>query len=786
MVRLRQAFTFLVIGLSAAMLALPDCARTEAAPRNARSRVGFCADSTGYGNTNNRFVNLMYTRQTGGIAGPEGQCPDGWPLGEIPEGSEDHRRSFMFHAEESVLVPSEYHEADRQRRQFMWRSLLQEDVPLDATGEQDFTFHIYWEGEGEVRIHDQEGPYEHGAVRTVRFGGPDGDGPFGDGPRTMSTRTWSVTRCVNDTAWLHVLVSRSSAAEPVRNIMVLMPGFDETNYEPMMVNPKWIEKSAIYRVQRFFGHSFGRTARERAYDTGRPFEQRFSGGWVQEAHETIREPRWEQPVVEGQMQGGYGAWSRPTHAAFGNSPRAAIELCNAISADLWWSHPYQAVRDDESQPEFDDDGNRVRGLWYDREYVDGYAALINEHLEPGLKVYSEWTNESWGGWNINSYGAGRIWGGQCFFRTKYNPPGYGDGPGDGRVSSVFDVLASAKLARAIRARLEDGRQLRATCNFQDANARPGNEALAVVYATEPGRELLQELDAIGTAPYRSWPGSWPEITGLTREEMEEGPRARSAQWPDDEDRWARILPWPLEDFPRWQPGTEPGPGQGYMTTQDMADYWNSLGADLHWNHTESWWNDQEQEPPEGVSRTQNTTRWRATQWKLLAIDALPARHERDDWSFSRRGFVDGEWTRLDEDHPPRWNLRLVTYESGQHNTLTGDAALYQYPLRRFRDLQYHPDYKTWHLGYYEALFSPGPRRNEDGTISEDAEPLYDLVVNLSNVRRHTAGMWWGPGMWWGVLEYVTQPAEEKPRYQALVDLAERGVGEPDWWLEDEE
>ncbi len=776
-------FLALVTGLFSGILALGVMADEQPEPRNASSRMGFCAPGAGYGSTSNQFVNLMYSRQTGGISGPDGQCPDGWPLGEIPEGSMDHRRLIMLHGEESVAAPGEYHEADRQRRQFMWRSLVQEDVPLDATGVREFTFHVYWEGDGDVELHDRDGAGEHGPIGDVLFEGPnmgtedepDHRGPFSDGPRDMKSRTWTAQRCVNDSASLSVHVTRSNPEDPVKNIMILMPGFDESNYEPIMANPAWVEKSSVYSVQRFFSGSFGRTARSRAYDTGEPFEQRYEER-THEEHATIREPRWEHPVEEGRMQGGYGAWSRPTHASFALSPRAAIELCNALSADIWWSHPYLAVRDDESQPEFDADGNRTRGFWVDREYIEGYTALINDYLAPGLRVFSEWTNESWGGWSINSYGAGRLWGIHCFYRTKYNPPGYGDGPGDGRAASAFDMLASAKLARNIRAGLDDGRELIATCNMQEAVGRTANVALALIHATEHGRELLEELDAIGLAPYRSWPGGWQEITGLTRQQMEEGPRPPHARFPDDESQWIRIAPWPLEDHPRWQPGTTPGPGKGYMTTQDMADYWNSLGADRPWDDPQSWWNDLGEE-------RQRNTRWRSTQWKLLAIDALPERHDRDEFNFSRLVFEGGRFRRLADDAPPRWDLKLVAYESGQHNTL---RDFYQYPLRRFRDLQYHPDYRIWHESYYGAMFSPGPRRNEDGTISKDAEPLYYVVNNLSNIRRHSAASWWGSGMWWGVLEYVTQPTEEQPRYQAMVNLAEQGVGMPEWWLEDED
>jgi hypothetical protein len=325
------------------------------------------------------------------------------------------------------------------------------------------------------------------------------------------------------------------------------------------------------------------------------------------------------------------------------------------------------------------------------------------------------------------------------------------------------------------------------------HANPHARALLFGEGSTPGH-----LDAIGVAPYRDWPGFPEQITGLTQAQIQSsdfGTVLNPGQW-----NRAYTAPWPLGNFSRWQSGTRPGVGAGYMTVDDMSAWWNSLGAKLPWSHPDSWWNDRRGHPQiegagwtdqnrvpgtlvGGVSRTQYTTRYNSLQWKRLCLDALPALPGEDAfWSpWNRKQWVNGGIQRLagsEQGGPaPRWNLRLVAYEMGQHNVLYNEMRFAQYPLRRMRDLQYHPDYFEWYSRYVETLFSPGPARTSSGTLVENAEPIFDVICHLNNVRTEA-----NFGMFWGVLEYINQPIEERPRYRALVDLVQRGVGVGKWWL----
>jgi hypothetical protein len=73
------------------------------------------------------------------------------------------------------------------------------------------------------------------------------------------------------------------------------------------------------------------------------------------------------------------AWSDRTAPATPGQEKLAyewmIDLCNRVGADLWVTVPHQANQD----------------------YSFQLATLINANLKPGLKVYVEWSNETWNG-----------------------------------------------------------------------------------------------------------------------------------------------------------------------------------------------------------------------------------------------------------------------------------------------------------------------------------------------------------------------------------------------------
>lgn len=59
----------------------------------------------------------------------------------------------------------------------------------------------------------------------------------------------------------------------------------------------------------------------------------------------------------------------------GVAPEYLVELCNELDADAWVNMPHGA----------------------DDNYVRNFATLVRDTLEPGRKVYVEWSNEAWNG-----------------------------------------------------------------------------------------------------------------------------------------------------------------------------------------------------------------------------------------------------------------------------------------------------------------------------------------------------------------------------------------------------
>ncbi|NOY69179.1 MAG: hypothetical protein GXP53_06755 [Deltaproteobacteria bacterium] len=139
----------------------------------------------------------------------------------------------------------------------------------------------------------------------------------------------------SDKGGFSLLIDETDPQNYIRNIRVIMPGFEDK-----------------YREN--------------------PFHPDFLTRWHGIA--CIRFMNWMK--TNGSQ---ISKWSdRPTlmDATFSNKGVALewmIDLCNRLGADPWFCIPHQA----------------------DDEYVDRFARLVKETLDPGLKVYIEYSNEVW-------------------------------------------------------------------------------------------------------------------------------------------------------------------------------------------------------------------------------------------------------------------------------------------------------------------------------------------------------------------------------------------------------
>jgi hypothetical protein len=133
--------------------------------------------------------------------------------------------------------------------------------------------------------------------------------------------------------FLKVLETRPE--DPVRNIRVIMPGF-EGSYRENPFHPAFLERWRGVSCLRFMD-------------------------WMETNGSKVR------------------AWSdrpRPDDATFtarGVALEVMVDLCNRLGADPWFCMPHLA----------------------DDDYVRSFAKMVKERLSPGLKVWIEYSNEVW-------------------------------------------------------------------------------------------------------------------------------------------------------------------------------------------------------------------------------------------------------------------------------------------------------------------------------------------------------------------------------------------------------
>ena len=652
-----------------------------------------------------------------------------------------------------------------------WGSIATFPAPPGIAGRTfEFKATCYWEGQGIAVVGGGSVPATP-TVSTVQFTGPDGQGPFGDGPRTMSRSTVTGTAVDSSSRLMaYIIESDPTGANPLRNLIVLISevrdtatgeivyaGFDHTTYRPFQLYPNWVESMRHHSHLRSLHNDYAYgtpTASQLIHeDTGLEYE------WHEPSHGSTHLLRtgWSRPAPTAPgFDKGFAAINRPTHVGFGTSLRAHIELCNQIDADVWWCHPAPTVfvgtRGQGSQVTYArrrgqnaSDPNQVGSILIDEEYVQGFTDEIEQHLKPGLKVYSEWVNEIWNAAAPYVWATRYAWtsamraiapvqyggdDGLWFVRRTLGSPAIYTGasltPDANHSMAAFSAAASAKLAEGIRARLGSGSSREIVCvaagqsKWMDRSA----QGLGQFWAAMP--KLFKQLDAVAHAPYRSW-------------------------WGNSTEQDAQLAELGADGVWRYNEEVK-GTQRSYAEFPSLA-----LRSDSEW-------------------ATSSFNYPLFLSWKGLALDHPQAggyqrRRTPPNWPANQR----------------RWNLELVTYEGGNHH-IPGSAAakLESYPGTM------HPSYETFTLRYMETVFGHGPKgltrdpasAGEDALyrpgmvpmgVVEDAEPLHDrftfLITTAQPSFRH--GMFWGLQWWNG--------HTNAPQARGAKEAVRQGIGTDRWW-----
>ena len=140
---------------------------------------------------------------------------------------------------------------------------------------------------------------------------------------------------VHPTAGISLQLHEIDPADPVRNIRVIMPGFEDT-YLNNPWHPRFLERWQDFAAVRFMD-------------------------FMHTNNSTIT--RWEQRPT-------------PQHQTFsqrGVAVEYLVDFANRADLDPWFCMPHEA----------------------DDEFIRQFARYVKRHLNPDRRVYVEWSNETW-------------------------------------------------------------------------------------------------------------------------------------------------------------------------------------------------------------------------------------------------------------------------------------------------------------------------------------------------------------------------------------------------------
>jgi hypothetical protein len=136
---------------------------------------------------------------------------------------------------------------------------------------------------------------------------------------------------------LYLKIEAINPQNYIRNIRVVMPGYEQTHASTNVFNPEFLNSLESFRILRFM--DWGKTN--------------------------------NSPITtwSTRPRGTYCRYTTP----LGTPIEAMVDLCNKTQKDLWYCIPHQA----------------------DDDYVTRAVELIRDRLDPGLRLHLEYSNEVW-------------------------------------------------------------------------------------------------------------------------------------------------------------------------------------------------------------------------------------------------------------------------------------------------------------------------------------------------------------------------------------------------------
>ncbi|HEX7479662.1 MAG TPA: hypothetical protein VF331_17790 [Polyangiales bacterium] len=294
----------------------------------------------------------------------------------------------------------------------------------------------------------------------------DGDGEFefpGSRTRVVSRRKGRLELDVAQTGGaLFVAITRSDKADHVRNVRVVLPGF-EASYATEPFHPRFLERLRGVSVLRFM-------------DWGRTNENPLQ--------------HWEE---------------RPTPSSVQGTPRGValeymIDLANRLDADAWLCVPHEV----------------------DDHYIEQMAQLVRLRLDPRHKLYLEHSNEVWNGqFPQHEYAAKH----GCAAGYGEQEPNAGSCDGEGRqwAAVKWHAKRSADIFRIFTQVFGGDERLVRVLSGQAAYPEL-NEALLQAFEDPRYNPTQVHADALAIAPYfggaiADWLVTQHEVQSVSAQEI---------------------------------------------------------------------------------------------------------------------------------------------------------------------------------------------------------------------------------------------------------------------------
>jgi len=175
-------------------------------------------------------------------------------------------------------------------------------------------------------------------VYTCRYEGK-GKIQFAYGTQVVEEKPGRILVTVKqDQNLLSLRVTETDPTDPIRNIRVILPGFEDT-YEDQPFHPDFLKRWEKFRVLRFMDLQRTNNAEQTHWS--------------------------DRPTMHMQTQG----------SDAGVALEYLIQLANTLDTDPWFCLPHMATDD----------------------YIRQFAQTVKTQLDPNLTIYIEYSNECWNG-----------------------------------------------------------------------------------------------------------------------------------------------------------------------------------------------------------------------------------------------------------------------------------------------------------------------------------------------------------------------------------------------------